>query len=41
MDAFNEVMNTLMTYSVRMYTCISREEEEKAMVLEVFELCHQ
>ena len=45
MDAFNEVMNAMMTYSAfrcaYVYICTTREEEEKAMVLEVFELCHQ
>jgi hypothetical protein len=34
MDTFNEVMNTMMTYSLYVYIYID-------VVLEVFELCHQ
>ncbi len=42
MDTFNEVMNTMMTYSlyVRMYAYIYIYRK-RDMVLEAFELCHQ
>jgi len=42
MDTFNEVMNTMMTYSlyVRMYVYIYIYRK-RDMVLEAFELCHQ